>query len=120
MSSSISSSSEEELDESDGTTWLLPSEVLILCRSWSPIIDHRDVDVCSAPPYGPLRAGMFIPRSPMTGDESGDGCSARIEWWRLVAAREKSRPRERRGKRLVGEAYVCEWSSLGDDGAGRM
>lgn len=58
----------------------------------------------------------------MTGDESGDGCSARIEWWRLVAAREKSRPRERRGSRLVGEAKVCEceWSSLGDNGAGRM
>jgi hypothetical protein len=51
----------------------------------------------------------------MVGDESGDD-SARMEWWRLVAAREKSKPRDRRGRIFVGEAYIWEWSSLGERG----
>jgi hypothetical protein len=54
---------------------------------------------------------------PMVGDESGLEASARVEWCRLVAAREKSKPRDRRGKILVGDAYVCAWSSLGESGA---
>lgn len=80
MSSSMSSSSSEELDESDGGAWLLPREVLILSRSWSPIMDHSDVDVCSGPPYGPSLGGIFMAMSVITGDELGDGCSARVEW----------------------------------------
>lgn len=81
MSSSMSSSSEEELEESDGGAWawLLPREVLILSRSWLPIIDHNDVDVSSVPPYGPRRGGIFIARSVIIGDKSSDGCSASIE-----------------------------------------
>lgn len=33
-----------------------------------------------------------------------------------MAAREKSRPRDRRGRMLVGDAYICEWSSFGEMG----
>lgn len=40
----------------------------------------------------------------MMGDESGDGCSASVEWWRLVQALEKSSPREWRGKEVCGDA----------------
>lgn len=54
---------------------------------------------------------------PIVGDESGDAWSARVEWWRLVAAREKSRPLDLRGRMFVGDAYVCEWSRLGESGA---
>lgn len=46
--------------------------------------------------------GIFTPRPPMVGDESGDD-SARVEWCRLVQAREKSRPRERRGSTEAGD-----------------
>jgi hypothetical protein len=52
----------------------------------------------------------------MVGDESGEDCSANVEWWRFVAAREKSRPRDLLGRTLEGEPYVCEWSSFGDKG----
>lgn len=61
---------------------------------------------------------MLMAREPMVGEESGDAGSARVEWCRLVAAREKSRPRDRRGRMFVGEAYMCEWSSFGERGAG--
>lgn len=56
-------------------------------------------------------------RLPIVGEESGSAWSARVEWCKLVAAREKSRPRDLRGS-MFGEAYMCEWSSFGDSGAG--
>lgn len=59
---------------------------------------------------------MAIALPVMVGEESGEDCSARVEWCKLVAAREKSRPRERLGSTLVGLPYVCEWSSLGERG----
>jgi hypothetical protein len=40
----------------------------------------------------------------MVGEESGEAWSARVEWWRLVAAREKSRPLDRLGRIFVGDA----------------
>lgn len=43
-----------------------------------------------------------MPRPPIVDDESGED-SARVEWCRLVQAREKSRPRERRGRTEPGE-----------------
>lgn len=64
-----------------------------------------------------LREGMPIPFWVMMGEESGDDCSARVEWWRLVHAREKSRPREWRGSDVWGEAYDVNGSSCGDNGA---
>ena len=57
---------------------------------------------------------MALP--PIVGEESGEDCSAKVEWWRFVAAREKSRPRDLLGSTLEGEPYVCEWSSFGDKG----
>ena len=72
--------------------------------SWFPIIDHSELDSSGAPWSPRALFGMFMARPPMVGDESGDDCSASIEWWRLVAAREKSRPLDRRGRMLVGEA----------------
>ena len=103
MSSSMSSSS--ELDESLAMACVLPSDPLTLSFSWLPMIDHNDDDVCSGPPKSPgRRPGMLIARPPIVGDESGLDCSASVEWCRLVAALEKSRPRDRRGSMLVGEA----------------
>lgn len=111
MSSSIRSSPSELEDESEPPgMWLvvLPTELDMCILSWLPIMDHRDV-VVSAGPKSPWRRapppGMFMaPRPPMVGDESGEDCSARVEWWRLVAAREKSRPRDLRGRALDGDA----------------
>jgi len=109
VSSSIKSSS-SELDEVSDMMWLLlPSELEICIFSWLPIIDQREFVVCSAIPNSPfLLPGIFIALDPMVGDESGEACSARVEWCRLVAAREKSSPLDRLGRMFVGDAYVCE------------
>lgn len=85
----------------------LPTELEMWLRSRSPIMDHSDLVVCSVPKSPMLRPGMSMARPmppPIVGDESGDDCSASVEWCRLVAAREKSSPRDRRGRMLVGEA----------------
>jgi hypothetical protein len=98
------SSSSELVEESETILAALPSELEIWKRSWLPIIDQSELDVCSGAPKSPgLRVGMFMARPPTVGDESGEDCSAMVVWWRLVAAREKSRPLERRGRMLVGE-----------------
>ena len=69
----------------------------------SPKLDHSHI--YASPTTNILRPGMFMAREPIVGDESGDAWSARVEWCRLVAAREKSRPRDRRGRMfVVGEA----------------
>lgn len=39
-----------------------------------------------------------------------------VEWWRLVHALEKSKPRDLRGSTDPGEPYVVEESSFGDKG----
>lgn len=39
-----------------------------------------------------------------------------VEWWRLVHALEKSKPRDLRGSTDPGEPYVVEESSFGDRG----
>ena len=65
----------------------------------------------------PLRAGIFTPRpAPIIGDDSGDDCSASVEWCRLVAALEKSMPLDRRGNTDAGDGYAAEQSSFGDTG----
>lgn len=62
--------------------------------------------------------GILIPFCVIVGDESGDDASGRVEWWRLVHARENSAPRERRGSSDAGDpdAYVLRESSCGDRG----
>lgn len=115
----MSSSSSELEDESERMCALLPSELEMCIFSWFPIMDQSELDDCSATPNSPgLLVGMLTAREePTVGEELGDTGSARVEWCKLVAAREKSRPRDRRGRMLLGDAYVCEWSSLGETGA---
>lgn len=106
ISSSIRSSSSELEELSEATTFPLPTELEMFMRSWFPIMDHREFD-CSNPKSPTLRPGMFMALPlppPMVGEESGEDCSARVEWCRLVAALEKSRPRDRRGRMFVGDA----------------
>jgi hypothetical protein len=56
-----------------------------------------------------LREGIFIAFCVVTGEESGSRCSASVEWWRLVQAREKSRPREWRGSDVAGlPVWLCD------------
>ena len=62
----------------------------------------------------PLR-DMNIDREPTMGDDSGED-SARVEWCRLVAAREKSKPLDRRGNDAGGE-HVADDSGFGDTGS---
>lgn len=56
----------------------------------------------------PLRGGIII-FCVMTGEESGELCSARVEWCRLVHAREKSNPRECLGSDVAGLADNGCW-----------
>lgn len=60
--------------------------------------------------------GILIPFCVIVGDESGEDWSGRVEWCRLVQARENSAPRERRGSSDAGEAYVFRASSCGERG----
>lgn len=48
------------------------------------------------------------------GEESGDDCSARVEWCRFVQALEKSSPRECLGSDVAGDAFNV--SNCGDNG----
>ena len=59
-----------------------------------------------------------MPRPPITGDESGEDCSAKVEWCKFVHALEKSKPRDRRGRTDPGDVYGPEVSGLGDRGMG--
>ena len=118
-----SSSSELLPDESDPSMFTLPSELDTTILSAFAIVDHSELELLVIDsellekwrPFFLL--GMFIALPPMVGDESGEDCSAKVEWWRFVAAREKSRPLDLLGRTLEGEPYVCEWSSFGDKGA---
>lgn len=120
ISSSIRSSSELD-DESEGTIpGTLPSDPERHIFSCVPMTDHSELDDCSVPLKSPLLLpGIFTPRPPIVGLESGLDWSASVEWCRCVAAREKSRPLDLRGRMFVGDAKTCEWSSLGLSGPPR-
>lgn len=64
----------------------------------------------------PFLGGIIIPRPPIVGEESGEDCSANVEWCRLVQALEKSRPLDRRGRTEAAGAYEFVESSFGDKG----
>ena len=66
----------------------------------------------------PFRAGMDTPRELIIGEESGEDCSARVEWCRFVQALEKSNPRDRRGRTEEEDVKDAEESSLGESGSG--
>jgi hypothetical protein len=104
---------------------MLPMELDIGALSGGGMCDHSEL--CALPresekvaePKGlkmPFRVGMVMPREPMVGEESGEDCSARVEWCRLVHALEKSKPRDRRGRTEEREAYEAEESSFGESG----
>jgi hypothetical protein len=80
----------------------LETELEIAVRSAGPDVEKGGTEVR---PGELRRCGIIIPRPPTVGDESGDD-SARVEWWRFVHAREKSSPRERRGRTEPGDPYV--------------
>ena len=61
----------------------------------------------------------MMPRLPPTvGEDSGDDCSASVEWWRFVAALEKSIPLALRGRTEVGLVNAAGASGLGETGVG--
>lgn len=91
----------------------LDTELEIAVRSAGPDVEKGGTDV---DPREPRRWGMATPRPPIVGEESGED-SARVEWWRFVQAREKSNPRERRGRTEPGEPYIWDESSLGESGS---
>ena len=117
------SSESESLSISDPSILTLPTELDTVDRSLRLICGHVEpgprlgessiIELTEA-----FRDGIPIasPFCVMTGEESGDDCSARVEWWRLVQAREKSRPRECRGSEVTGEAKDVEMSNWGDNG----
>jgi hypothetical protein len=80
------SSSPESLDEeSEPSMFTLPSELdIVVVRSGPPIDVHNEAEVAlvdSAVPNRPERLfGIFIPRPPIVGEESGEDCSANVKW----------------------------------------
>lgn len=113
-----SPSSDALLESSDPSMLILPTELdaaVVLppfphvCRP--TLGESRTMEL----PRG-LRDGIIMPFCVIVGDESGDDCSARVEWWRWVQARENSAPRDRRGSSEAGEAYVLRESSCGERG----
>lgn len=96
---SVSSSSEELPEASEVMALVDPTERGIEAFSLAPEVDQLHDD----PTLGESKAmdidelrrdGGIMGFWMSVGDESGDDCSARVEWWRLVAALEKSMPRE--------------------------
>lgn len=119
----ISSSSELLPEESEHIIFMLPNELDTVIRSAFAIVDHNEFEFMpllvskfeeKCKPF--LRFGIFMARPPMVGEESGDDCSASVEWWRFVAALEKSKPRDLLGRTDVGDPYIWEWSNFGERG----
>lgn len=100
-----SPSSDELLESSEPSILILPTELEAAVLSPFPhmcmpaLAESRIIEL----PRG-LREGIIIPFCVIVGEESGEEASASVEWCRLVQALENSAPRERRGKRELGEA----------------
>jgi hypothetical protein len=98
------SSSSLLLDPSENI-FILPSELDIALLSLNPFPVHdsrggsTDMALMDC-----LRCGIIIARCVIIGDESGDDCSASVEWWRFVQALEKSIPLECLGRTFPGDA----------------
>lgn len=107
----ILASSSLSLDSlSDTIIFTLPTElltVLLSCPIWPQVMLAAPPimlgESSAILPRDILRPGMLSGLWPITGDESGSLCSARVEWCRLVQALEKSRPRECLGRLVAGE-----------------
>jgi hypothetical protein len=103
MASSTSSgsmgsiSSSLSLDESEPSMFTLPSELDTTLRSDVPgkVVQGVNWGGSNAMELMDIfRLGIIIPFCVTVGDESGEDCSASVEWCRFVQALEKSRPRE--------------------------
>jgi hypothetical protein len=94
-----SSSSSSLLVVSESSMFTLETELEIVVRSAGPEVENSPMPLDVAVPR---RWGIVMPRPPIVGEESGEA-SARVEWWRFVQAREKSRPLERLGNTDAGE-----------------
>ena len=58
----------------------LPIEPDIFVLSERAIVDHKELaNIGESGPEAALR-GIFMALPPITGEESGDDCSARVEW----------------------------------------
>jgi hypothetical protein len=118
--SSGSTSSEELLDSSEPIMLMLPMELDGAILSPAP---HTPC-IFTFGELGSIELdrgrfdGILMPFCVSVGDESGEDCAGTVEWWRLVQAREKSAPRDRRGSSEAGEAaaYVLRASSCGERG----
>ena len=84
----MSSSSDEELPELKSIKLVLPTE-LDKCFSWFAMVDQNELDAFPGESgtldveiefKGPLRGGIIMPLPPTVGEESGEDCSARVEW----------------------------------------
>lgn len=116
--SSGSASSEELLDSSDPSMFMLPTELDAAVLSpllQPPCILTLGEFIIIEFDRG-FREGILIPFWVIVGDESGDNCSGRVDWWRLVHALENSAPRLRRGRSDDGDAKVFRVSSCGERG----
>jgi hypothetical protein len=64
----------------------LETELEMVVRSVFPIVDHSELptmfgDSSTAEVFpNPFRCGIFTPRPVIVGDESGEDCSASVEW----------------------------------------
>lgn len=112
-----SPSSDELLEASEPSMLMLPTELDGATLSPCPHICRPTLgeSITIEFPRG-LREGIIMPFCVIVGEESGEDCSARVEWWRLVQALENSAPRDRRGRRAAGAAYVLRESNCGESG----
>ena len=82
------SPSEDELPESESIMFTLPTELDTPVLSTFPIVDQSEygklpgesgaTDALDAL-WSPFRGGIITPLPPITGDESGEDCSASVE-----------------------------------------
>ena len=97
-SGSIGSRSSSLLESSEPSMFMLPTELDPVFKS--PAVKRGESTNME---LNDCFRGFIMARWAKAGDESGDDWSARVEWWRLVTAREKSMPRECRGRTLAGD-----------------
>lgn len=85
-SGSMRSSSEESLlPESEPSIFTLPTEEDMADRSGLPMLGQLELgprpgESSIIEPTEALRDGIIMPLCVIIGEESGDDCSARVEW----------------------------------------
>jgi len=113
-----SPSSDSLLESSVPSMFMLPTELDAAVLSpfpHAPCMFTLGESIAIEFPRGFLD-GIIMPFCVIVGEESGEDCSASVEWWRFVHALENSAPRDLRGRREAGEAYVFRASNCGESG----